>query len=112
MNVVRRIPPLNNMLKKMFFLSMPVLQRLGVDTKGFYELSYWRAVKRRNGKLSNGWYEATFTKYVGIPRSFYSGKKVLDIGCGPCGSLEWLDDAAERVGLDPLADKYRELGID
>ena len=25
-------------------------------------------------------------------------------------SLEWADMAAERVGLDPLADDYRELG--
>jgi ubiquinone/menaquinone biosynthesis C-methylase UbiE len=37
---------------------------------------------------------------------------MLDIGCGPRGSLEWADMAAERVGLDPLVDDYRGLGID
>jgi ubiquinone/menaquinone biosynthesis C-methylase UbiE len=37
---------------------------------------------------------------------------VLDIGCGPRGSLEWADHAARRVGLDPLVPVYRRLGID
>ena len=36
---------------------------------------------------------------------------MLDIGCGPRGSLNWADMARRRVGLDPLADDYRELGI-
>lgn len=34
---------------------------------------------------------------------------MLDIGCGPLGSLEWAEEAAERVGADPLADKYIKL---
>lgn len=34
---------------------------------------------------------------------------MLDIGCGPLGSLEWAADAAERVGVDPLADRYLAL---
>ena len=37
---------------------------------------------------------------------------MLDIGCGPRGSLNWADMARRRVGLDPLADDYRDLGID
>jgi ubiquinone/menaquinone biosynthesis C-methylase UbiE len=36
---------------------------------------------------------------------------MLDIGCGPVGSLEWADRARVRVGLDPLVDSYRALGI-
>jgi ubiquinone/menaquinone biosynthesis C-methylase UbiE len=44
--------------------------------------------------------------------SFYDGKRVLDVGCGPRGTLEWMSSAAERVGLDPLVGAYRELGID
>lgn len=35
---------------------------------------------------------------------------VLDIGCGPRGSLEWAEKALERVGLDPLAKDYLKLG--
>ena len=34
---------------------------------------------------------------------------MLDVGCGPRGSLEWADMAAERVGIDPLADEYLKL---
>ena len=51
-------------------------------------------------------------RYFGLEPSFYAGKRVLDIGCGPRGSLEWASMAAERVGLDPLVESYRSLGID
>ena len=37
---------------------------------------------------------------------------MLDIGCGPRGSLNWADMAQRRVGLDPLAGDYRALGIE
>jgi ubiquinone/menaquinone biosynthesis C-methylase UbiE len=53
-----------------------------------------------------------FTGLFGLEPGFYRGKAVLDIGCGPRGSLEWVNDASRRVGLDPLADDYRELGAD
>lgn len=90
----------------------PVFRVLGIDIKSRYELAYWKAAKAREGTLNNAHYEAIYTTDIGIPREFYAGKKLLDIGCGPRGSLEWADMAAERVGLDPLVDKYRALGID
>jgi ubiquinone/menaquinone biosynthesis C-methylase UbiE len=34
------------------------------------------------------------------------------MGCGPAGSLEWADMAAERICLDPLAKYYQLLGVD
>jgi ubiquinone/menaquinone biosynthesis C-methylase UbiE len=34
---------------------------------------------------------------------------VLDIGCGPRGSLDWATTAGERIGLDPLAADYTRL---
>ncbi|MBN2525074.1 MAG: class I SAM-dependent methyltransferase, partial [Deltaproteobacteria bacterium] len=40
---------------------------------------------------------------------FYSQKRILDIGCGPRGSLDWAQNALERIGLDPLADEYKKL---
>lgn len=90
----------------------PLLQRFGVDTKRLYEITYWRLRSRDEGQLKNDWYESIFTSWFGIPREFYTGLRLLDIGCGPRGSLEWADMAAERIGLDPLVDDYRSLGID
>lgn len=80
--------------------------------KARYELRYWRTRKAEEGILSNDHYEYFYTTYFGLDRSFYYGKKILDVGCGPRGSLEWADMAAERIGLDPLADSYRNLGVE
>jgi len=74
------------------------------------ELAYWRERKAAEGQLGNAHYEMLFTKLVGLDPAFYRGKSVLDIGCGPRGSLVWAREAARRVGLDPLADDYRALG--
>jgi glycosyltransferase involved in cell wall biosynthesis/SAM-dependent methyltransferase len=60
--------------------------------------------------LKNTHFEYFYTTHFGLDRAFYEGKKVLDVGCGPRGSLEWADMAAQRVGLDPLAHAYREVG--
>jgi SAM-dependent methyltransferase len=70
------------------------------------ELAYWSARAGEEGRLSGGHYEHFFTAHAGLDRSFYDGKRLLDVGCGPRGSLEWAGNAAERVGLDPLADAY------
>lgn len=75
-------------------------------------MSFWRERHQEEGRLNNWHYERFFTSVFGLTREDYAGKRVLDIGCGPRGSLEWASMAAERVGLDPLVDSYRELGID
>ena len=46
----------------------------------------------------------------GLTPEFFAGKAVLDVGCGPRGSLEWCDTSV-RVGLDPLSVRYLELGV-
>lgn len=81
-----------------------------VSAKRAEEHSYWLSRKREEGELENWWYERAFTDTFGMPLSFYEGKRILDIGCGPRGSLEWADMAAERVGLDPLTPLYERLG--
>jgi len=78
--------------------------------KRLAEFSYWTVRRVREGTLSNVHYEFFYTGPFGLDRSFYAGKRILDVGCGPRGSLEWADEAAERVGLDPLASRYRTLG--
>lgn len=86
--------------------------------KEYHELRYWRSVTapiaRDRAKLEHerSHYEFFFTSFFGLGAEDYAGKAVLDIGCGPCGSLEWAAGARERVGLDPLADKYRKLADD
>lgn len=79
--------------------------------KGRYELNFWRILKLKRGFFKDH-YEQFYTTHFGFDKAFFNGKKILDIGCGPMGSLEWADPASERVGLDPLADSYREFGID
>jgi SAM-dependent methyltransferase len=86
--------------------------------KRYHELRYWRGVTRPiqgdRAKLEHerSHYEHFFTAFFGLTRADYAGKRLLDIGCGPCGSLEWAAEAAERVGLDPLAEDYRKLAND
>ncbi len=72
-------------------------------------LNYWIQRKRKEKTLQNSHFEFYYTEYFGFERGFYSGKRILDIGCGARGSLEWADMAERRVGLDPLADEYRKL---
>jgi SAM-dependent methyltransferase len=76
------------------------------------ELAYWRGQEDREGELGNAHYEPFYTEAFGLTKADYAGKRVLDVGCGPRGTLEWADVALERVGLDPLVDDYKALGID
>jgi SAM-dependent methyltransferase len=83
--------------------------------KRYHELRYWRGVTRPirddRTKLEHerSHYEQFFTSFFGLAKADYAGGRLLDIGCGPCGSLEWASEAAERVGLDPLAEDYKKL---
>lgn len=74
------------------------------------ELAYWRDCLRREGRLGNAHYHAFFTTHFGLSDADFAGLRVLDLGCGPRGSLEWAAMSARRVGLDPLAHAYRALG--
>lgn len=74
------------------------------------ELAYWSGRKEAEGELLNSWYQGFYTAHFGLTAADYADLKVLDIGCGPRGSLEWADGARERVGVDPLADRYLQLG--
>lgn len=80
--------------------------------KAAHEMGFWRKRASEEGQLTNAFYERIYTELFDLDRGHFDGKKMLDIGCGPRGSLEWNSGAAERIGLDPLVDQYRELGID
>ena len=80
------------------------------DRKKVGELAYWSERKDIEGTLLNGWFEGYYTDHFGLSRDDYRDKRVLDIGCGPRGSLEWATMARERVGVDPLAGEYLQMG--
>lgn len=80
------------------------------QTKRAGELEYWSKRKDAEGELENSWFERFYTDHFGLTRDDYRDKRVLDIGCGPRGSLEWATTARERVGVDPLADDYLQMG--
>ncbi|MFT6148853.1 MAG: SAM-dependent methyltransferase [Saprospiraceae bacterium] len=76
------------------------------------ELLYWQLKKWREGTFNNDHYEPFYTTYFNLDTDFYTAKKIMDIGCGPRGSLEWATMAAECIGLDPLSDDYLKMGAD
>jgi SAM-dependent methyltransferase len=75
------------------------------------EFAFWMA--GGDGECpGNGHYRHFYTEFFGLSPEDYRDKSIIDIGCGPLGSLEWADGAHERIGLDALAHKYRSLGIE
>jgi ubiquinone/menaquinone biosynthesis C-methylase UbiE len=85
---------------------------LGKGFKSRVEFLYWNLKKMREGEFNNNHYEAFYTAHFQLDLSFYTNKKILDIGCGPRGSLEWAAETNDCYGLDPLANKYLGLGAD
>jgi SAM-dependent methyltransferase len=83
-----------------------------VKWKEYNELRYWKKRVREEGELAHDHYMHAYTAHFGLEPAFYDGKVLLDIGCGPRGSLEWATGAARRIGLDPLAKEYLRLGAD
>ena len=100
------------MLKDRLVFIAKLVPPLGVAFKRYVEMRYWRRQKASESTLGNGHYAYFYTEFFGLSLADYEGRRVLDVGCGPRGSLEWCDVAAERVGLDPLVPSYRSLGID
>jgi SAM-dependent methyltransferase len=85
-----------------------ILRRFRDNPKKRDELAHWvgEALHGRD----NNHFKFFFSQEFGFPADFVSGLSLLDIGCGPTGSLEWADAARERIGVDPLAREYLLLG--
>jgi 2-polyprenyl-3-methyl-5-hydroxy-6-metoxy-1,4-benzoquinol methylase len=78
--------------------------------KGDHELAFWRGRVAKEGQLRGPHYPNIMMAQFGLEPAFFFGKAILDVGCGPRGSLEWCDSSL-RVGLDPLAVRYLEIGV-
>ncbi len=99
-------------VQKIYARLLPMLSGNSAQAKRLDELTFWKIVKTKDERLSHHGLTPFYTDHFQLDTSFYEGKRILDVGCGPRGSLEWADMAAERIGLDPLVDSYRQLGID
>ncbi|MFY8005208.1 MAG: hypothetical protein ACOVNR_10190, partial [Chitinophagaceae bacterium] len=67
----------------------------GLRFKEFCELLFWKMKKWNQKQLDNQHYAFFFTEYFGLTNQFYTNKTILDIGCGPRGSLEWANNTKE-----------------
>ncbi|USZ69748.1 class I SAM-dependent methyltransferase (plasmid) [Halorussus salilacus] len=92
-------------------LVLAMLSRDSTQKKRQAELGYWRLQKAKKGKLPSDHYEYFFTDHFDLDTGEYDGKRVLDIGCGPRGSLDWATMAEQNIGLDPLVNEYENLGF-
>lgn len=74
------------------------------------ELEFWRTWRRipvyRNVHFEDYWRDQM--ELLGIGPQTVSGKKVLDVGCGPFGILNFLPSTATRWAVDPLLHRYSE----
>lgn len=77
------------------------------------ELKFWSKKvneEKTLKQLSSGQpYEKFYVTDLGFNREDFEDKNILDIGCGPRGSLEWANMANLRIGLDPLVNDYFAL---
>lgn len=78
------------------------------------EFAYWRNQHLQGGGdlRRDDYYRSLMLQIADWPdERGFEDRVVVDIGCGPRGSLCWMSQARLRIGVDPLADAYRELGI-
>jgi SAM-dependent methyltransferase len=72
------------------------------------ELDFWKhwtkAAPYQNLDIAKYWAEE-LTRFGGT-QDLFAGRRVLDIGCGPYGLIHYLDNARERIRIDPLLPQY------
>jgi ubiquinone/menaquinone biosynthesis C-methylase UbiE len=104
---------MKKLVSAFYRLASPILGAImPTKWKEMNELRYWRIKQSEEGTLNNDHYEYFYTGFFGVDKSVYDNAVLMDIGCGPRGSLEWANNAARTIGLDPLANDYLKLGAD
>ena len=67
------------------------------------EKNYWlSASSTDSGESRKQYFKEKISHGFGIDYKFFTGKSVLEIGCGPNGIIFQIDNAKSRVGLEPL----------
>jgi ubiquinone/menaquinone biosynthesis C-methylase UbiE len=76
------------------------------------EFNFWRQWVKDHGSEPETDYYRKFMMDMGGVReqSLFDGLFCVDVGCGPKGSMTWLTNAKAAIGVDPLAERYMELG--
>ncbi len=77
------------------------------------ELGFWKKMYKEHGGEFKYEYKKMMTEAGDITdESFFDNRIVVDIGCGPGGSLCWIEKAKARIGVDPLTERYTAFGIE
>lgn len=95
-------------------LSVPsrVLKLFGEKFGRKGEMEYWIELEKKHGSIPNSHYKHLMMASGGIDDlTWFANKVVVDIGCGPGGSLGWCTTARVRLGVDPLSENYARFGI-
>nr|WP_295000758.1 class I SAM-dependent methyltransferase [uncultured Methanobrevibacter sp.] len=79
------------------------------EFKHKHELKFWSDRVKDEKILENSAYEKFYIHDLKLSHEEFEDKAILDIGCGPRGSLEWADMARLRIGIDPLVNEYYKL---
>jgi len=98
------------MVTKLLRKIYQIIEALRKKLKSTRELNYWK--HRAKQGFTERDFKYFYTTCFSISEDFYKDKKILDIGCGPRGSLEWAYMCSKRIGLDPLAESYKTLAVD
>lgn len=105
--VPRRLRQLARPTYSRVYRQLPAASWDDPDAKYRSELAYWQSVHAQKGRFNNGHYrELMFWVAEETDAEFVRDKVVADFGCGPRGSLAWANAAAQRIGIDVLADRY------
>jgi SAM-dependent methyltransferase len=78
------------------------------ENKNDAELAFGRSrLEIDKGKFTNSHYQKIMLAMAEESSDdFLKGKIVADFGCGPRGSLVWINSASLRIGIDVLVDRY------
>jgi SAM-dependent methyltransferase len=78
--------------------------------KHYAELKFWKTRLSTKGGIPywRNLYFQLYCHYLDVNRESFSGKAIVDIGCGPHGAISCFD-AKLKYGIDPLVNEYCQL---